>query len=109
MTKINLGIILVSILLIGSLNGHRILGLFPHPGISHFQFFHPIMKALAHAGHDVTVVSHFPNKIPIENYRDEPLTGKSELLNFVDLDVGIKKEGFKSQNDMILKFYSSNK
>jgi glucuronosyltransferase len=70
-------------------NSHRILGLFPHPGISHFQFFHPVMKALAEAGHEVTVVSHFPSKEPIENYRDEPLTGKQDLKNFVNLDVSI--------------------
>lgn len=68
-------------------NSHRILGLFPHPGISHFQFFHPVMKALANAGHEVTVVSHFPSKEPIENYRDESLTGKQDLKNFVNLDV----------------------
>lgn len=70
-------------------NGHRILGLFPFPGVSHFQFFHPVMKALAEAGHDVTVVSHFPIKEPIENYRDEALTGKSDFTNFVNLDVSL--------------------
>lgn len=69
-----------------STSGHRILGLFPHPGISHFQFFHPIMKALAEAGHEVTVVSHFPSKEVIENYRDEPLKGKGDLKNFVNLE-----------------------
>lgn len=69
-------------------DGHRILGLFPHPGISHFHFFHPVMKALAEAGHEVTVVSHFPSKDKIENYKDELLKGKQEgLKNFVNLDV----------------------
>lgn len=47
------------------------------------------MKALAEAGHDVTVVSHFPIKEPIENYRDEALTGKSDFTNFVNLDVSL--------------------
>lgn len=75
------------LLLCCTTNGHRILGLFPHPGLSHFQFFHPVMKALAEAGHDVTVVSHFPNKNPIENLKDEALTGKQDLKNFVNLDV----------------------
>lgn len=70
-------------------NGHRILGLFPHPGVSHYQFFHPVMKALAEAGHEVTVVSHFPKKEVIENYKDEPLKGKGEdgLVNFMNIDV----------------------
>lgn len=79
------------LLLCCTTNGHRILGLFPHPGLSHFHFFHPVMKTLAEAGHEVTVVSHFPNKIPIENYKDEPLKGKSDgLKNFVNLDVSIE-------------------
>lgn len=48
------------------------------------------MKALAEAGHDVTVVSHFPSKEVIENYRDEPLKGTGDLVNFVNLDVSFK-------------------
>lgn len=76
-------------LLVSALNAHRILGLFPHNGISHFQFFHPIMTALAEAGHEVTVVSHFPNTKPVENYKDEPLIGKHDLKNFVSLDVSL--------------------
>lgn len=71
-----------------STDGHRILGLFPHEGISHFHFFHPVMKALAEAGHEVTVVSHFPSKDKLKNYKDEPLKGKQEgLKNVVSLDV----------------------
>ena len=73
-----------------TLESHRILGLFPHPGHSHFQFFHPIMKALASAGHEVTVVSEFPNKEKIENYNDETFTSNGNgLLNFVTLDVSM--------------------
>lgn len=65
----------------------KILGLFPHPGISHFHFFHPIMRGLAERGHDVTVVSHFPDKSPPIGYRDVPLTGRETLSNTVDLKV----------------------
>lgn len=69
-------------------NAHRILGLFPHPGYSHFSFFQPIMAALAEAGHEVTVVSQFANQEPIENYKDELLPEVNEgLLNFVSLEV----------------------
>lgn len=88
--KLRIGIATIFLLLCCTCttNAHRILGLFPHPGISHYQFFHPVMKSLAEAGHEVTVVSHFPNKEPIENYRDEPLAGKDDgLKNFVNLDV----------------------
>lgn len=69
------------------MESYRILGLFPHPGASHFHFFQPVMKALADKGHEVTVVSHFPNKIPIPNYKDEPLVGLKSLTNAVDLNV----------------------
>lgn len=72
-------------------NGHRILGLFPHPGLSHFHFFQPVMKALAEAGHEVTVVSHFPSDEPIENYKDESLQGATDgMKNFVNLEVSFK-------------------
>lgn len=81
----------VFLLLCCATSGHRILGLFPHPGISHFQFFHPVMKALAEAGHEVTVVSHFPAKEPIENYRDESFQSKQDLTNFVNLEVSFRE------------------
>jgi glucuronosyltransferase len=68
---------------------YRILGLFPHPGISHFHFFQPVMKALAEAGHEVTVVSHFPEKDPPQNYKDIPLSGLTALVDVFDLEVTI--------------------
>lgn len=76
--------------LICAINSHRILGLFPHPGLSHFNFFHPIMRALAEAGHEVTVVSQFLNNPPLENYKDELLPENNNgLVNAVSLDVNL--------------------
>lgn len=72
---------------INSANSLKILGLFPHPGVSHFHFFHPIMRALADAGHDVTVVSHFPDKDAPVNYKDLKLPSTNLLTNVVDLEV----------------------
>lgn len=69
-------------------NSLKILGIFPHPGLSHFHFFHPIMRGLANAGHRVTVVSHFPDKNAPENYIDMPLTATELLTNSVNLEVG---------------------
>jgi hypothetical protein len=83
-------LLLIACLLCASTpDAHRILGLFPHQGRSHFTFFHPIMRALAEAGHEVTVVSEFPIKEPIENYHDEalPTDASSGMLNAVTLDV----------------------
>lgn len=70
-----------------SANSLKILGIFPHPGMSHFHFFHPIMRGLADAGHDVTVVSHFPDKNSPENYVDMQLTKTELLTNSVNLEV----------------------
>ncbi|XP_055307346.1 UDP-glycosyltransferase UGT5-like [Sitodiplosis mosellana] len=64
----------------------KILGIFPHPGLSHFHFFHPIMRGLADAGHDVTVVSHFPDKNAPQNYIDMPLTKTTLLTDSVNLE-----------------------
>lgn len=82
--------VVVTLLLLSTCNVHsyRILGLFPHPGLSHFHFFHPVMRTLAEAGHEVTVVSQFPNKDPIENYKDEAMTNEmAGLQNFMNLEV----------------------
>lgn len=82
-----LAAVVAALFLIDSSNGLRILGLFPHPGASHFQFFHPVMRGLAEVGHDVTVVSHFPDKNPPKNYKNLPLSGLDLLINAVDLAV----------------------
>lgn len=81
--------LIILVLMVTVVSPYRVLGLFPHPGISHFHFFHPIMKGLAEAGHNVDVVSHFPDKNPVKNYHDLPLVGISSLMNVVDLDVSI--------------------
>ncbi|XP_046996863.1 UDP-glycosyltransferase UGT5-like [Schistocerca americana] len=53
----------------------RILAIFPHFGKSHFDFFEPLMKALAARGHDLHVLSYFPQKQPLANYTDHILEG----------------------------------
>ncbi|KDR22771.1 UDP-glucuronosyltransferase 2C1, partial [Zootermopsis nevadensis] len=50
--------------------GARILGLFPLPGRSHFIFSESLVKELANRGHQVTVLSPFPQKSPVPNYTD---------------------------------------
>lgn len=76
-------------------DSYRILGLFPYKIHSHFQFFRPVLQSLAEAGHELVVVSHFPEENKTSNYRDEVLSGMqsmtgafgfdvSKILNFVD-------------------------
>lgn len=78
---------LCSIIFINSTESLRILGLFPHPGLSHFHFFHPIMRGLAEKGHDVTVISHFPDNNAPQNYKDVVLPKTDTLTNAIDLTV----------------------
>lgn len=64
----------------------RILGLFPHPAVSHFQFFQPIMRQLAESGHSVDVVSPFPDAAPPPGYTDYALHSAS-MSNVLSFDV----------------------
>lgn len=64
----------------------KILGIFPHPGKSHFYFFHPILRELAERGHDVTVLSPFPDKNPPKGYHDLKLPADL-VQNSVDIKV----------------------
>ncbi|PSN46991.1 hypothetical protein C0J52_17349 [Blattella germanica] len=62
--------LLVVTLLNSTGNAARILGVFPYNGKSHFLMFEVLMKALSARGHEVEVVSHFPQKTPLANYTD---------------------------------------
>lgn len=50
--------------------GARILAVFPHYGASHFMAFEPLMLELASRGHEVVVISRYPQSEKIENYFD---------------------------------------
>ena len=53
----------------------RILALFPHVGKSHFDVFNPYLKQLAARGHQLVVVSHFPQNTKVENLTDISISG----------------------------------
>lgn len=63
-----------------SVAGYKILGILPHPGKSHFDVFEPLLKALAVKGHEVTVISHFPQQQSLKSYRDVSLKGTAPPL-----------------------------
>lgn len=64
----------------------KILGIFPHPGKSHFDVFQPLLVGLALKGHEVTVISHFPLKDRVDGYRDISLINTTQpLVNAFDL------------------------
>ncbi|CAG2053468.1 unnamed protein product [Timema podura] len=53
----------------------NILGVFEFNGKSHFLMFERLMKSLAERGHEVHVLSHFPQKKPLPNYFDFDVSG----------------------------------
>lgn len=70
-------------------NGSRILGIFIHPGQSHFESFHPILNGLAIKGHDVTVFSYFGNSSSHPNYKEILIDGAPD--GFSKIKVGINE------------------
>ncbi|XP_025829209.1 UDP-glucuronosyltransferase 2B1-like [Agrilus planipennis] len=61
----------------------RILGLFEHAGKSHHWVFDPLLRKLAEKGHDVTVISFFPQKTKIPRFTDISL----ENLTYIGFEV----------------------
>lgn len=98
MTLIKIAVALVCIIV--TTNSYKILGLFPHPGKSHFDVFESLMKGLSKKGHEVTVLSHFPQKSPFPNYTDISLQGS--FVHLVDIiDMSYFKGGTREQFSMI--------
>lgn len=75
--------IIILCVFIGCATSYNILGVFPYEGKSHFMLFEPYLREIAARGHNLTVISHFPQKTPIENYHDISLAGKSKVLEAV--------------------------
>ena len=71
----------------------KILGLFPMPSKSHTAVNVAIVKELAERGHEVTVVSPFPEKSEIPNYKNVALDEKIIEKHFATLG---KKELFST-------------
>lgn len=91
--KVSITLVLACLsLMISTSDGYRILGLFPHPAVSHFNFFEPVMKGLAKAGHEVVVVSPFPQKQSTPNYVDIKLNVSHMLMHTIDLKVSEQSE-----------------
>jgi hypothetical protein len=57
-------------LLIAKSDGLKIFAVFPLGTHSHFAVGDSILKALWKVGHEITVVSPFPQKVKLERFRD---------------------------------------
>ncbi|KYN31800.1 UDP-glucuronosyltransferase 1-9 [Trachymyrmex septentrionalis] len=80
--KMSLSVLFVILAFDQIASSYRILGLFPLNGKSHWMMQEALMKELARRGHQVDVVSPFPQKKPIPNYKDISLKGSTpEVTN----------------------------
>uniref|UniRef100_A0A1I8M1B7 UDP-glucuronosyltransferase n=1 Tax=Musca domestica TaxID=7370 RepID=A0A1I8M1B7_MUSDO len=74
----------------------KILAIFPFPGPSQYLVVQPYLKTLAARGHEVTVINAFPQKKPIDNYRDievpEVMKYVGDLFSYADLRMNKLKE-----------------
>lgn len=57
--------------------GLKVLGIFPFGSSSHFAIGNSIVKALHKVGHEITVISPYPQKKPLANFRD---IGTTDIL-----------------------------
>ncbi|XP_062549718.1 UDP-glucosyltransferase 2-like [Armigeres subalbatus] len=83
----------ILLLLVTFSEGAKILGVLPMVATSHFNIGAGIMKTLANAGHDVTVISPFSLKNPPKNYREILLTGLVE-----ETQKGVEQNFFNFRN-----------
>uniref|UniRef100_A0A1I8M848 UDP-glucuronosyltransferase n=1 Tax=Musca domestica TaxID=7370 RepID=A0A1I8M848_MUSDO len=64
-----------------SVEGAKILSIFPYSGPSQYIFISPLLKALAEKGHEVTSISTFPQKKPLKNFRDVVVMENSNIFD----------------------------
>ncbi|XP_066139164.1 UDP-glycosyltransferase UGT5-like [Euwallacea fornicatus] len=107
-----------TILLLSDTKCSKILGVFPIGGKSLNILYNKLMKSLANAGHDVTVISAYKNLLPIYNgtYHDVLLTGFAEdynerILNEYHLDLDQVQESYslfesRGIHDLFLPVYN---
>ncbi|XP_023172066.2 UDP-glucuronosyltransferase 2B4-like [Drosophila hydei] len=88
------------------LDGARILAIFPFPGPSQYINVQPYLKGLAARGHQVTSVNAFPQKKPIENFRDIAVPEVFQSYEDIIADLDIPKNSWQ-ENNFINDFFIS--
>lgn len=72
---------LVVIVLVQSSDAFNILAIFPTMAKSHYFDGEALLKSLASDGHNVTVISTYPQKTPIPNFNDYAVFGIKEATS----------------------------
>lgn len=68
-------------LAIVKIDGLKVLTIAPFSAKSHFAIANAISKTLHKAGHDITMLSPFPMKKPMQNYTDISVAKTMEELD----------------------------
>lgn len=73
-------LLISAIVAVSCVDGARILGVYPLPWGSHYILGEKLMKGLAEAGHEVTMLTPFPTKNILKhwNWTDVVLDGLDE-------------------------------
>lgn len=83
------------LLLFHSSNGVKILGLFTMTSHSHFSVGYRLMSELAERGHDVTLVSPYPQKVKKPNLTDISVEDTIDRVNMCKYSPHFLKYFFK--------------
>ncbi|CAH1987225.1 unnamed protein product [Acanthoscelides obtectus] len=86
-------------------DAHNILAVVSHPGVSHFKAYENLFVGLAKKGHNVTVISHFPRKNPIPNYRDVSIREDRPYSGLQNIQSSLHTDLFGIQDQMLLVEY----
>lgn len=82
------GLLLVAASIFSAANSANILGVFPINGRSHYVVYESVMKALAARGHNVTVITSFPQKTPVANLTEIDVSATfPSAVNNVGIDL----------------------
>lgn len=76
-----LPVILMLLAYIRVSESYKILGIFHTHSKSHYIAGGALMKGLAEKGHDVTVISPFPQDKPLKNFQDVTLLGVDKVTD----------------------------
>ncbi|XP_077286332.1 UDP-glycosyltransferase UGT5-like [Arctopsyche grandis] len=98
--RVRVATILLLLVTVGIVDSARILGFFPTDTQSHYMVYSRLMKTLASRGHQVTVVSLFPETTNIENLNDIGLNG-SYIIPTMTFEQLIDMTEFTNERDII--------
>lgn len=78
---------------------YKILGVFHQAAKSHYIVGNALMKGLAEAGHEVTIITAFKEKAPIQNYEEI----------YMEYSLSDAIQGTRNENFVNFKYKSASK